>query len=315
MTTYCRRLFVAAALLAAVFAGAQEKLTIYGLKGPSGIGMIKLFESPPVVPGVSISTEALASADLMVARFATGEAKIGILPPNVAAKLAASGKPIAAVAVVGQGMLSLISADPSIRSIASLRGKEVYVAGQGATPDFVFRKILAFRGLKEGVDVSLRYSMAYPEMAQSLIAGRISVAVLPEPFATMALAGNKSLSVPVDLQAEWAIAGGSEHYPMTLLVVDTRYADANPQVISAILDAYRASVDWTVANPVAAGDLVEKLNLGLKASVAAAAIPKSAYVFVPAREARGDLEALFSAFLAFSPASIGGKLPDAAFYR
>jgi len=99
-----------------------------------------------------------------------------------------------------------------------------------------------------------------------------------------------------------------------VLVVDTRFASENPSALKGIMDAYRASVEWTVANPKDAGALVEKHELGLKAPIAAAAIPKSAYVFVPAADARKDLEALFSVFLDFAPASIGGKMPDARFY-
>ena len=127
--------------------GAQEKITVYGLKGPSGIGMIRMFETPPQSAGVDISIEALASADLMVARFASGQAKIGILPPNIAAKLASAGKPLAVAAVVGNGMVSFLSSDSTVKSIADLKGKEVYVAGQGATPDYVFKKILSANGI------------------------------------------------------------------------------------------------------------------------------------------------------------------------
>jgi NitT/TauT family transport system substrate-binding protein len=59
---------------------------------------------------------------------------------------------------------------------------------------------------------------------------------------------------------------------------------------------------------------VEKHDLGLKAAVAAAAIPRSAYVFTPAPEARADVEALLSVFLRIEPKSIGGRLPDPEFY-
>lgn len=312
-----RRFFVPLIALAALGCGAlaaQEKVTIYAIKGPSGVGMIKLFESAPLVQGLSVSVEALASADLMVARFVSGEAKIGILPPNVAAKLAVAGKPLAVAAVVGNGMLSFLSADPSVKSIADLKGKEVYVAGQGATPDYVFKKILSAGGLDPEKDLSLRYSMAYPEIAQALIAGKITLALLPEPFATMALKGKPALALPIDVQAEWSRSGGGAVYPMTVLVVDTNFASEKPEALKSILAAYRASVEWTVAHPKEAGELVEKFDLGLKAPIAAAAIPKSAYVFVPAADARKDLEALYAVFLAYAPASIGGKLPDARFY-
>ena len=184
-------------------AAEPAPLTIYGLKGPSGVGMIRLFETPPEVPGMRVSVEALASGDLMAARFIAGEAKVGILPANVAAKIAASGKPVQLAAVTGLGMLSLLSGDPSVRTIADLRGRKIAVAGQGAVPDYVFRKILTTYQINPGTDVTLDYSLAYPEIAQSLIAGRIDLAIIPEPFATMARLGNGNLVQVSDIQAEW----------------------------------------------------------------------------------------------------------------
>jgi NitT/TauT family transport system substrate-binding protein len=48
--------------------------------------------------------------------------------------------------------------------------------------------------------------------------------------------------------------------------------------------------------------------------VVAQSIPKGAYVFLSAQQARPSLEALYQAFLDFSSPSIGGKLPNADFY-
>jgi NitT/TauT family transport system substrate-binding protein len=96
--------------------------------------------------------------------------------------------------------------------------------------------------------------------------------------------------------------------------VDAGFAAANPEVIRIILNAVKASIEWVTAHPAEAGTLTEKHELGLRAPVVTAAIPRSNYVFIPAREARPSLEALFSAFLEFSPVSIGGALPPASFY-
>jgi NitT/TauT family transport system substrate-binding protein len=307
-------LLSALGLLAGGLLCAQSGLTIYGLKGPSGVGMIRLFESPPRVSGLDIRVEALAQADLLAAKFIAGEAKAGILPPNAAAKIASSGKRIQAAAVLGTGMLSLLSSDPAVRRIEDLRGKTVEVAGQGATPDYVFRRILLSKGLNPDRDLRLGYALAYPEIAQSLIAGRVSTALLPEPFATMARSGKPELRVIGDIQGEWAAAGGEGNYPMTLLVVDAAFAAAQPAAIRAILDAFKSSIEWVSAHPAEAGALVEKHDLGLRAAVASAAIPRSNYVFVPALAARPSLEALFRVFLEFSPASIGGTLPGEGFY-
>ena len=289
-------------------------ITVYTLKGPSGVGMVRLFSEPPQASGYSFSIEALAQADLMAAKFLSGEAQVGILPPNVAAKIATSGKDISVAAVIGQGMLKLISADPSVKTIGDLKDKVVEVAGQGATPDYVFRRILRFYKLFPGSDVQLSYSLAYPEIAQSLIAGKVSLALLPEPFATMALAGNKNLQVVGDIQKEWVKAGGSDNYPMTVLVVSRDLAQKYPVAVKAIYDSVQNSIQWVSAHPADAGLLVERYNLGIKAPVAAAAIPKSSYVFIPAPQARSSLESLFQAFLEYAPQSIGGKLPADNFY-
>jgi len=298
--------------------GASESgvkpLTIYGIKGSSGVGIISLFEQPPQIPGFNVKVEALAQQDLMAARFISGEAKVGILPPNMAAKIASSGKDLRAAAIIGAGMLSLLSSDVSVRSLADLRGKTVEVAGQGATPDFVFRKLLEFSGLMPERDVILGYSMAPPEIAQSLIAGKVSVALLPEPFATMALAGKPDLVSVTDIQREWSRAGGRENFPMTLLVVDGAFADENPEAVKEILNAVKVSIEWVTAHPAEAGSLVEKHELGIRAPVVAAAVPKSNYVFIPAAEGRASIEALLSLFLSYAPASIGGLLPGDGFY-
>jgi NitT/TauT family transport system substrate-binding protein len=293
----------------------QEELVIYGLRGPSGVGMIRLFEEPPALPNTKVSMEALAQANLMAAKFIAGEAKIGILPPDTAAKIAASGgTKLQAAAVTGMGMLSLLSADEAVQRIEDLKGRSVEVAGQGATPDYVFRKILLSKGLRPDTDVIFGYSLAYPEIAQALIAGRLSLAMLPEPFATMARTGNSSLRPVGSIQDEWAGATGTGNFPMTVLVVDSDWARTHRQALIIVLDRLKASIEWVLSNPAEAGALVEKHDLGLRAPVVAAAVPRSNYVYIPAVEARPALESLYGAFLEFAPQSIGGALPPDSFY-
>jgi NitT/TauT family transport system substrate-binding protein len=296
--------------------GGKTPLTIYGLKAPSGVGIIRLLDSPPLISGFNVKVEALPpQPDLLAARFISGEAKVGILPVNMAAKIASSGKDIRVVAVIAEGMLSLISSDPSVRSLGDLKRKTVEISsGQGATPDFVFRRILTRHGIDPDRDLTLGYALSYPEITQSLIAGKVSIALIPEPFATMALLGKPELIVAADIQEEWKLLEGGGNYPMTFLVANGAFASANPVAVNGILDAVRDSIEWVNAHPAEAGVLAEKHNLGLRAPVVAAAIPKSNYVCIPAAEARPSIEALFKVFLEFAPASIGGILPADRFY-
>jgi len=306
-------LSVLALSLSAQAAGPQ-KIQFAALKGPSGIGMIRLFDSAPQVAGASIQMVAVPSADLMAAKVISGEYDVAVLPVNMAAKLRSAGVPIVMAAIVGDGMVSFLTSDPSVKSLADLKGKEVYVAGQGATPDYLLQRLLVKAGMDPAKDLRLSYSLPYPEMAAALAGGKIQYAVLPEPFATVALAANPSLKAPLDLGALWKGATGQASYPMTALVVSAKLAAEHPDAVKAILKAVSDSIAWVKANPADAGLLVEKNDMGLKAAVAAKAIPRSAYVYVPAPAAKPSVEALLGVFLELAPASVGGKLPDNAFY-
>ncbi|MDR2865347.1 MAG: ABC transporter substrate-binding protein [Spirochaetaceae bacterium] len=292
----------------------DQALKVYVIKGPSGVGLIRLFDKPPEIPAYKVSVDLLSQADIMASRIIAGEVQIGVLPVNLAAKIASSGKKIQVAAIIGEGMVSLLTNDESIRSIEDLKGKEVSCAGQGATPEFVFKRILGAKGLN---NVSLNFSLAYPEIAQSLIAGRIHYALLPEPFATMALSGNKNIRSIGDIQQEWAGASGNPritNYPMTALVVNADFAQKNQSAIKALLKEIEASINWVEHNPHEAALLVEKHNFGLKAAIIEKAIPRSNYVYIPALEARAGIETLLGLFLEDNPASIGNRLPDDNFY-
>jgi NitT/TauT family transport system substrate-binding protein len=296
---------------------SAESFDFYVIRGPSGIGMIQLFEKAPSAGGNTVRPLAVSDAGLIAGKLISGEAKLGILPPNLAAKIANSGKNVQIAAILGNGMLSLLSADPAVNSIEDLKGKTVESSGQGAVPEYVFRKILEAHGMQAGEgaqDVHLDYSLGYAEKASAMIAGRAKYALLPEPFVTMAMQGNPKLHKIGDVQAEWEKLSGQGNYPMTALVVNGEFAEQNHALLEAVLKAAKSSIIWVNAHPVEAGKLTAKHKLGLTAKVASAAIPHSNYVFETAQEARPAVEALFRAFLDYAPKAIGGKLPGDEFY-
>jgi len=298
-------------------AAPLEPLTIRvgALKGPTGIGMIYLFEGETPLPGnASLAVEAVASADAMAAKLLSGELDAAVLPVNMAAKLYNAGLPYRLTAVVGNGMVKILTTDPSLSALSDLRGRDIYVAGQGATPEFLMRTILCKAGMNPDTDLRMAFNLPYPEIAASLVAGKINIAVLPEPFATLALRGNPAVRVPFSLSALWTEATGQSDYPMSVFVIRSSLLAERPAAVQALLAAYQISITRVVADPAAAGALVEKHDMGLKAPIAAAAIPEAAFTFVPAVEAKSSVEALLSAFLAAAPASIGSRLPDGDWY-
>lgn len=300
-----------------------SEIRISVLNGPSGVGLAPLFETSPIIDGAKISMEVSATPDVLLPKLIKGEIDIGILPPNAAAKVYNTSNSIILLAVTGKGMLNLLTSDEKIKDIHSLVGKKVYVAGQGSTPDYMFRYLAKNAGLKIGEKltannndfVELDFSLPTAEMATALASGKISYAFLPEPFASIAQMNNPSLIRSFDIQDLYrSYSGVKTSYPMTVLVARKDFVQNNIHSIQKILKEVEAAIHYVNENPKEAGLLVEKYSLGLKAPIVTQSIPTSAFTFSQAMEAKEEIESLLSLFLELSPESIGGKLPDEGFY-
>ncbi len=292
------------------------EISVTALKGPTGIGMVRLFERRPALgEGITTDYQIAGAPDVLVSRILSGEADIATLPTNVAVKLYNSGVPYSLGAIVGNGLLYMLSGDPAVKGIDDLRGKEIYSVGKGATPDFIFRYLLETRGIRGEEGATVRFTYPHPELAQLLIAGRVKTAVLPEPFVTMVTTKNEDIRIVENLQDLWKEAGDTEEaYPMSVVVIKNDVWSSNPDAIKAFLSAYRDSISWVQDNPEAAGELAEKHGIGIPAAVAAQAIPRLNLTYVPAGEAREELEQFLKVFMDYDPSAIGGKLPDEGFY-
>ncbi len=291
----------------ALTAETPAVVRVAALNGPSAVGMAYLFENHPDLGGVESVFENAGAADVFLPKIIKGEYDIGILPPNAAAKVYNANKGrIIMAGVCGNGMLTVITRNPAIKTMKDLNGKTVYVAGQGATPEYMMRYLAD----KNGVSVNLDYSIPTAELAAAIASGKIETACVPEPFATVACMNSPDVRRAIDLQKEW----GPVNYPMTVIVVRAEFAQKYPETVRAFLAAYKQSIEWTNANPAEAGKLVEKHTLGLKAAIVAKSVPYANFTYASAEEARPQVENLLKVFLTFAPESIGGKLPDAGFY-
>ena len=296
---------------------AKDKITVGVIIGPSGMGMSKIMADPQSVQGLSVSFEKMGSIDALIPKLINGDIDVGILPPNIAAKLYNKApKTIAVAAIVGNAMLSLITTDETIKSIKDLAGKTVYVAGQGSTPEYALRTIIAKSGVPANA-ITLNYSIPYQEIASAIASGTIQYALVPEPFATVAImkaSSTNQVRRAFALRDVWKAYELGDDFPMTLCVVRKSYAEKNSAAVRRFLAAYRESVSWTVAHPDDAGTIIEKTGLGLKASVAARSIPACNFTWIEPPAAKTPIESLLSVFLTYAPESIGGKLPDEGFY-
>ena len=294
-------------LFTVVFAAAAEPFRIGVLRGPTAIAFAPLIEAPPVMAdGREVQFLVMPSPDLLVARAISGEVDAAALPGNVAAQLHNRGVELQVAATFIWGVLYLLG--PPGAGIHDLEGREIYAPGRGATPDLVLRYILEANNLS---DVTVRYGLGQVELAQLLIAGRVELAVLPEPFVTRVLRATRDRVVVADLQELWLQATGLE-LPQTVLVTfaasgSTRYAGELCAMLSR-------SVDTLMADPERAIAGVEALGLGLDAETALAALPRLNLRVESGPASRPALERYLEALRTFDEAAIGGPVPGGAFY-
>ena len=317
-----KRVFIITCLFGLIcfnlFAEAKQ-LRVGLLNGPTCVPAAYVMENTKNISGAELTFEKFADPQALLPKMVKNEIDIGFMPANVAAKVYNAGnKSIICCAVVGLGNLSLITTDENIRRFSDLKGKTVYVAGQGATPEYMFRYLLKENGLTwtgDKADVKMDFSIPTAQIAAQLISGKIKYAVVPEPFATIAKSKSDKVHSALDFQNEYIeLTGEKEIYPLSVMVVRASFAKENPELLKAFLAEYDKAVNWTIKNPAASGNLSEKHNLGLAASVVESAIPFSNYTYVPASSAKKSLEELLNLFLEGDKTSIGGKLPDEEFY-
>lgn len=287
------------------------------LNGPSGIGLVHLFEEKPAVEGDS-TMEVCATPDVLLPKMLKGEIDIGILPPNVAAKIFNKNNgEIVCAGVIGWGMLNLVTKDTTIKTVKDLQGKTIYSAGFGSTPEYILRYILENNGMKIGEekeDTKLDFSISNAEIPAALISGKVEYAFVPEPFATVAQIKDQGIVRAFDVQSIYKEISGYDSYPMTMVVVRKEFAQKYPATVKMYLQSCAQSVGLVNKNPVEAGVLVEKHGLGLQAQIVNKVIPNASFAFKTAQEAKSEIENFFKVLMNFAPESIGGVLPSDDFY-
>ena len=276
------------------------------MAGPTGFSSAGLDQ-----PDIDI--EVFPSPNEVIARLANGELDMVALPTNVAANLYNKGVGIRLAAVIGNGMLSLISSKGGM-DVRDLYGATLHLPGAGSTPDQMARLLLKWADLVEGKDIFFDYSVAAPaQLAQLLIAGKVDYALLPQPFVSMVLDRSPQAAQLLDVQALYAELTGSATYPMSVLVVSEKFASTYPSSFRRVLAGYKNSVDWVNGNPALAAQKIEDLGIMAK-TLAQNAIPHCNLVYESASEAKDAVTFYFEQLYSLDPSSIGGSVPGDELY-
>ena len=255
--------------------------------------------------------------DEVVAAVASGNADIAAVPTNLAATLynKTAGK-VQLAALNTLGVLHILSSDESLQNVADLAGRTLHATGQGSTPEYVINYILEANGLKDQVNVV--YYAEHAELATLAAAGKVDVALLPEPHVTSVLNQNANFGLALDVTALFneaaAARGENAVLSMGCVIVRKEWAEQNPQKLADFMAAYAASVEFVNADPEAASVMVEAQGIIPKAAVARKAIPNCHIVFIQGEEMKTQIAPFFTVLYNANPKSVGGTLPGEDFY-
>ena len=305
-------LMVAIPMQAALAQGA-EPVRVASLKGPTTMGLVKLMEDDKEKGTYSFTVA--GAADEIVPMIAKGAVDIALIPCNLSSVLWNKTKGGLSVAAVNTlGVLYVVEAGDTVKTVSDLKGKALFSTGKGTTPEYALNHVLKLNGLDPVNDLTVEYKSEATEVAAALSAGTATLAVLPQPYVTIVMAQNPSLRVALSLSDEWAKADPNSRMITGVVAVRKAFADEHPDQLKAFMEAYAASAEYANLHPDEAGVWIEALGIVPKAAIAAKAIPACNIVCITGDDMKSAVSGYLQALYDADPASVGGALPDDTYY-
>ena len=289
---------------------------VAALKGPTSMGMVKMMADQKDAKEKNYEFTIGSSPDEIAPKFLKGEFDIVALPSNLASILynKSQGK-VQVLAINTLGILYLMENGDTVKSVGDLKGRTIYSSGKGAVPEYAFNYILKANGLNPDTDLRIEYKSEHTEALAALLNDKSSLAVLPQPFATVASLKNKGLRPALDLTKEWdKVSKNAKSTMITgVVVVNKDFAAKYPEKIKKFMADYKASIDYTNTNVDDAAKLIEENNI-VPAAVAKKAIPQCNITYIDGSDMKDKLSGYLQVLFEANPKSIGGKMPADDFY-
>jgi len=283
------------------------------LSGPTGVGAAKLLSDNDAGTTLNdYNAEVVTENGQIQTALTSGEVDIAAIATNVAANLAAqSDGSIQMLAVNTLGVLYILDKNVGVTSLADLSGKTIYATGKGANPEYILNYLLTQNGVDPATDVTIEWLTA-EEVSAKMISSDSAVCMLPVPAATALMAKDSAVKQAISLSDAWDELGNGS-LAMGCVVARTEFIEENPQAVADFLTEYEASINYIKDNPEEGGQLIEQYGIVPKAAIATAAIPQANMIFTAGEDLK-SISSYYEVLFAADPTSIGGSIPDDAFY-
>ena len=286
----------------------SEIVNVAALNGPTGMGMVQLMDMTD-----KYAVETYQSPTDVTAKLIKGEVDVAALPSNMAAVLynKTEGQ-VVAVSPIALGVLHILGNNVDITETSQLKGKTIVASGQGGTPEYVLQKVIEAAGLNLYEDVQVEWLANHAEVNAKLLSQEGTIAMIPEPFVSTALAaGKEGVEEVFDMNTLWEETTGQE-LPMGVLVATKAFVEEKGDDLKVLLNDLQSSVDFVNGSPAEAAQLIVEKGFIGKAEIAEAAIPNCHIVLYAGDKASEGAEILKTfnqTLFEINPQAVGGKLP------
>ena len=309
-----KRILVYIMVLLSAFMLSAGEVDVAALRGPTSMGLVKLMEeSENGLTDNSYSFTLEGAPDAIVPLLVKGDIDAAAIPGNLASVLYNNTKgQIEVIAINTLGVLYIVENGDSIQSVDDLRGRTIYSAGKGSTPEYALQYILSSNGLEVGKDVFIEWKSEHAECVAALKADKNGCAMLPQPFAATAMMQDGNIRIALDLNDLWEEKVGSVLIT-GVTVVRKDFASENPETLQAFMEDYASSVEYAQCDVPGAAALIGKYGI-VPEKAALVALPYCRISFITGEEMKEALSEYLSILYDANPKSVGGALPDNGFY-
>ncbi|MBQ9409200.1 MAG: ABC transporter substrate-binding protein [Clostridia bacterium] len=293
-------------------AAVAETVNVAALNGPTGMGMVKLMKDEEGKDNYSFTLA--GAADVIAPSFIKGEFDIVCVPANLASVLynRTNGN-VKVLAINTLGVLYIVERGETVKQISDLKGRVIYSAGKGATPEYALKYLLTMNGIDPEKDVSIVWQSEHSECLSAIINDPTAVAMLPQPFVTVAQTKKDDVRVALDLTKEWEALETDSAMLTGVVIARKDFVENNPDAVKAFMEAYAQSVSYVNENVEDAAQLIGGYEI-VAAQVAAKALPYCNIVCIGGEEMQTLLSGYLTVLFEQDPASVGGNLPNEDFY-
>ncbi len=291
-----------------------EVVRVGSLKGPTTMGIVNLMSASDSGEAKGSYEFTMATQpDEIISAMISGDLDVAMIPANVASVLYnKSESGISLVDINTLGVLYCVTGDESVSSVADLSGKTLVTTGQGATPEYAINYLLAQNGVS---DCSLEFKSEATEIAALLQEDATTIAVLPQPFATVAMVQNDALKTAFSLSDEWDKVTDDSRLITGVTVVRNDYLKEHGEEISVFLKEHEESAKKAAEDVDKTAELVASYGIIEKKEIAAKAIPLCNIVCISGDEAKSSLSGYLQTLYNADPKAVGGNLPGDDFYE